>query len=275
MKNLLVISVFRRLFRPLHGNGNFHNFLVSCQWWSAEVSGNSVKESVIKECFFCFVTFTVLLHFFFTSHAQWRLHKYVSAVRYALNTRMMIPVVCLLSLFQNATMACFQFFTFLIFNYFFPSRIPIECSLDSNKFPPPPPINASQPPIKKIKIPTSALSQLAEDSDSGISRKKTGTTSPTTPSKGKSSRANGKKRSNHEATSPTPIATAEESIAPVKKNKIKIVQNGSGAADSTFDCTEPNCGRKYKNKGGLLNHRRIVHSKKQESADEKVSCFHF
>lgn len=119
------------------------------------------------------------------------------------------------------------------------------------------------PPIKKLRIPTnSANNTPAEDSDSGSNKKK-GAISPTTttPTKTtpKTPRGNGKKR----ATQESPPAPAEETT-PAKKSKGKILYNG----EHLYECLEPNCEKKYKNKNGLSYHLRTMHPTKMESADE-------
>ena len=144
----------------------------------------------------------------------------------------------------------------------------------------------SQPPIKKLKIPTSALRQqaVADDSDSGssssaVNKKKAGTTSPTTNlAKAKSRTGTGnKKRANTtsnlttEPISPVADETAQQQQTTPKKTKVKIVTNGDALA--SFECTEPNCRKRYKNKNGLSYHQRTAHTKKMDSFEEKVNFF--
>lgn len=147
---------------------------------------------------------------------------------------------------------------------------------------------SSQPPIKKLKIPTSALrQQQQDDSDSGSSssaavnnKKKTaGTTSPTS-NLGKSKPrtvAGNKKRgtSNLTAEPVSPVAGGEEQSVQTtpRKTKMKIVTNGDGVA--TIECMEPNCRKRYKSNNGLQYHQRTAHAKKMDSFEEKVSRFFF
>lgn len=154
-------------------------------------------------------------------------------------------------------------------------RISTEGNSELSKFNTPI-YNNTQPPIKKLRIPTSTLNQhLADDSDSGSSTsvKKKNSTSPTTPSKSNNkSRTNGggKKRNagTHEPTSPI----LEEAHNTPKKTKIKIITNGvksNESSSTSFECPEPNCGKTYKNKSGLAYHQRHQHTKKIESFEEK------
>ena len=146
-------------------------------------------------------------------------------------------------------------------------RVPTDGNAELNKY------NNSQPPIKKLRIPTSALQQHAEDSDSSSStstkKKIAGSISPTTPSKGNNkARSNGGKK----RAVTIQVETVDETQITPKKTKLKIVSNGNvGEVSAAFECPEPNCGKKYKNKNGLSYHQRTSHvMKKPENFEEKV-----
>ena len=126
------------------------------------------------------------------------------------------------------------------------------------------------PPIKKIKIPTSVGNQALEENEYGNKKK---VTSPTTPSKTKT-RTNGKKRNNQDR-GPSPLTIIEETV-PIKKHKIKVTNhNGSSPVvapisnntDTSLECPEPNCGKKYKTKNSLTYHIRRIHQK-SDSLDD-------
>ena len=139
----------------------------------------------------------------------------------------------------------------------------------------------SQPPIKKLKIPTSALRQQQDDSDSGSSssaavnnkKKAAGTTSPTSnlgKTKSRTGAGNKKRTSNLTSEPVSPVAGGDEQSAQTtpKKAKVKQITNGDGVA--TFECTETNCRKRYKSHNGLQYHQRTAHAKKMDSFEEKV-----
>ncbi|XP_047140518.1 uncharacterized protein LOC101238046 isoform X1 [Hydra vulgaris] len=137
-------------------------------------------------------------------------------------------------------------------------KIPCDppCAQDGKQIPPP-------PPIKKIKITTSNM-QVADDSDSGSSKKRN-IPSPTTPSKNsKFARGNNKKRPNQDQLP----SSLNGDDSPLKKNKAKLCfVNGS---ESLFECPDPNCRKRYKNKNGLSYHQKTAHSLKNESCDDST-----
>ena len=71
----------------------------------------------------------------------------------------------------------------------------------------------------------------------------------------------------------SPVAGGDEQSVQTtpKKPKAKVVTNGEGMA--TFECTEANCQKRYKNKNGLQYHQRTAHTKKMDSFEEKVKIF--
>ncbi|XP_065672844.1 uncharacterized protein LOC101238046 isoform X3 [Hydra vulgaris] len=137
-------------------------------------------------------------------------------------------------------------------------KIPCDppCAQDGKQIPPP-------PPIKKIKITTSNM-QVADDSDSGSSKKRN-IPSPTTPSKNsKFARGNNKKRPNQDQLP----SSLNGDDSPLKKNKAKLCfVNGS---ETLFECPDPNCRKRYKNKNGLSYHQKTAHSLKNESCDDST-----
>ena len=155
------------------------------------------------------------------------------------------------------------FFFLLLFIKILFYRIPCDppSAQDNKQFPPP-------PPIKKNKIPTSTL-QLADDSDSGSSKKRN-IPSPTTPSKNsKFPRGNTKKRANQD----TVPANLNGDDSPSKKNKTKLCfVNGN---ETSFECPEPNCGKRYKNKNGLSYHQKTAHFLKNESCDDSAKVIKY
>ena len=131
---------------------------------------------------------------------------------------------------------------------------------------------STQPPIKKLRIPTSALRQQHDDSDSsGSTKKKAGTTSPTTSGKSKSRTGTGKKRGGTASVEPVSPPPDDTQSTP-KKSKVKPLTNGDSTS-ATFECPETNCRKRYKNKNGLAYHMEKTHPptpKKAESFEEKV-----
>ncbi|XP_066923979.1 nuclear pore complex protein DDB_G0274915-like [Clytia hemisphaerica] len=144
-------------------------------------------------------------------------------------------------------------------------RVSAEGNSELSKF------TSTQPPIKKLRIPTSALRQQHDDSDSsGSTKKKAGTTSPTTSGKSKSRTGTSKKRGVTASVEPVSPPPDDPQTTP-KKSKVKPLTNGD-AATATFECPETNCRKRYKNKNGLAYHMEKTHPptpKKAESYEEK------
>ena len=126
------------------------------------------------------------------------------------------------------------------------------------------------PPIKKLRIPTN---NPGDDSDPGGKKKDTlsPTATPTKTAPKTPGRGNGKKRVSQESP-PAPgaggvvgggvgVGAEGEGGTPQrgKGSKGKLMYNGEH-----YECSEPNCEKKYKNKNGLSYHIRTAHPTKTD-----------